>query len=614
MTFNQYNEYLEKQGDDHSRRMILALQRLEDEIAELASTAPLRDGQLFDLDWAVSARRDIRQSIDNTIMAEAQGIIGGYGDIQNELADAIKFTGVPDEVLQGLQSLSFQGFEEIANSYSQELSDQMYQYTLTNRTQADMTKALRGKINGVYQEANQDELDELVEIANFGTDEAKAQAIEKLHSVYGSDKLGNNLRRYASTYVRDSAQQFSAQATIAMANEAGVDKFEYYGNSINDTREHCRKHAGKVYTRDDIYKIWQGDWKGKSDGDPFIVRGGYNCRHQWLPIIEEVETDDPDEADEPVAQQAPTGDFVLGTATKSSIKKSLNKSLAEASKDYPEIDGRYMKRFRGVTDAKLGKASLPTSLTTEATNLVNQLVEETNALADKYGVRKLRGVQSVGRSKAVANMGDGILGISPKYYNDYALSASIDDDKLADMISNLESSIATNRLAIQAKRERIATLSGAERTDLIDELNKDINSNNKNIDRINSLRVVQRDNVVTEWKLGDNLSKLPFGADEFFKGGIERSRFVVYHEFGHQIHQQLFVNSSNYRMPPLERWLARNFSKIKAPSKYGMTNSQEWFAESFALYEMGRPDLVDKGLVEILDKLKAGKLTIGDLI
>lgn len=287
MTFNQYNKYLEERGDDHSRRMILALQRLEDEIAELASTAPLQDGQLFDLEWAINARSDIRESIDNTILSEAQGIIEEYQQIQLELSDAIKFTGVPDEVLQGLQSLAFQGFEEIANSYGQELADQMYQYTLTNRTQADMTKALRGKINGVYQEADQDEIDELVEIANFGTDEARAEAIEKLHSVYGSDKLGNNLRRYASTYVRDSAQQFSAQATIAMANEAGVEKFEYYGNSMKDTREHCRKHAGKVYTREEIYEIWGGDWKGKSDGDPFIVRGGYNCRHQWLPIIDE---------------------------------------------------------------------------------------------------------------------------------------------------------------------------------------------------------------------------------------------------------------------------------------------------------------------------------------
>ena len=24
--------------------------------------------------------------------------------------------------------------------------------------------------------------------------------------------------------------------------------------------------------------------KEKAEGDPFIVRGGYRCRHRWLPI------------------------------------------------------------------------------------------------------------------------------------------------------------------------------------------------------------------------------------------------------------------------------------------------------------------------------------------
>jgi len=24
-------------------------------------------------------------------------------------------------------------------------------------------------------------------------------------------------------------------------------------------------------------------WQGKAQGDPFVVRGGYNCRHHWQP-------------------------------------------------------------------------------------------------------------------------------------------------------------------------------------------------------------------------------------------------------------------------------------------------------------------------------------------
>ena len=37
-----------------------------------------------------------------------------------------------------------------------------------------------------------------------------------------------------------------------------------------------------------IREIWNNQsWGGKSIGDPFIVRGGYRCRHTWLPTLDE---------------------------------------------------------------------------------------------------------------------------------------------------------------------------------------------------------------------------------------------------------------------------------------------------------------------------------------
>ena len=34
----------------------------------------------------------------------------------------------------------------------------------------------------------------------------------------------------------------------------------------------------------EIRDIWnRQSWGGKSPGDPFIVRGGYRCRHTWIP-------------------------------------------------------------------------------------------------------------------------------------------------------------------------------------------------------------------------------------------------------------------------------------------------------------------------------------------
>ena len=36
-------------------------------------------------------------------------------------------------------------------------------------------------------------------------------------------------------------------------------------------------------TEDEIREEWANNsWAGKSSGDPFIVRGGYNCRHHWV--------------------------------------------------------------------------------------------------------------------------------------------------------------------------------------------------------------------------------------------------------------------------------------------------------------------------------------------
>jgi len=85
--------------------------------------------------------------------------------------------------------------------------------------------------------------------------------------------------------VHDSLTQFDASVNMAAAKEADVQEWEYYGDVIRDTRPWCQKHVGKVYTEDEIRDLWANNsWQGKSAGDPFIVRGGYNCRHQWLPV------------------------------------------------------------------------------------------------------------------------------------------------------------------------------------------------------------------------------------------------------------------------------------------------------------------------------------------
>jgi len=288
---DDYVQFLERLALQHQRRLSDALQTLEARLAAYIQTAPETEGELFDMEWAVSSRNQIRQALEEEYLAEVQDILGDYQEVAQQQLNMLntfgQFTRVPPEVISALQRQSFQGFEALASQQLDVLANGVYQASLTGRGKADFIEQLRGSINGIYQASDQAEIEELVEVAKTATGARQQAAVDRLHSVYASDRLGNNLRRYASTYAVDSLNQFSSTLTITTANEQGIDRFEYYGDLILDSRQFCREHVDKIYDRDEIKKIWEGEWAGKAPGDPFIVRGGYNCRHQWLPIVEE---------------------------------------------------------------------------------------------------------------------------------------------------------------------------------------------------------------------------------------------------------------------------------------------------------------------------------------
>ena len=288
---DDYADFLERLTDEHQRRLSGVLQTLEGNIAAYVNSAPDTAGQLFDLEWSLQARQEMRRLIEVDFLQEAQSLIDEYISVANEqfamLSQYGTFSRVAPETIQALQQLSFQGFQSIADQQLDTLATGIYQSTLTGRNKADLIAELRGQINGVYQQSDDEAARQLVEIAQTATGKRQQDAIDKLHSIYARDRLGNNMRRYATQMANDSLAQYSASITKATANEAGVTKFQYYGDVIRDSREFCRDNVGKTFTENEIESKWQGSWAGKAPGDPFIVRGGYNCRHHWLPIVED---------------------------------------------------------------------------------------------------------------------------------------------------------------------------------------------------------------------------------------------------------------------------------------------------------------------------------------
>ena len=81
-------------------------------------------------------------------------------------------------------------------------------------------------------------------------------------------------------------------------------------------------------------------------------------------------------------------------------------------------------------------------------------------------------------------------------------------------------------------------------------------------------------------------------------------RSVWYHEFAHHIHQQKFVKTiEDYKKPLLEKKL-KKIGKFRnnSSTQYADWNSEEWFAENFTLYELGKTELVDPKFIKFFEE------------
>ena len=289
---------LDKLADQHEQRIIDVLYRLEEDVVKEVTRAT--KGQLVSQRLAIQLQPAIRKLVETTFLDEADTIINEeYNKIAKEVLDTFGEMPIPKKfkslteidltTLNALKTQSFSGFEDIAERFIKIINDEVYQSTIAGRPFEDMVSNIRSHINGVYKQSNVAEINELVDFINENKfDNAKKaeieEAVRKLHTQYASDRAGNNLRRYASQIAHDSVMQFHGQFTVAKAKDAGLTHYRYTGTLVRDSRPFCRDMLNKTLTENEIRDIWNNQgWQGKSTGDPFIVRGGYRCRHTWIP-------------------------------------------------------------------------------------------------------------------------------------------------------------------------------------------------------------------------------------------------------------------------------------------------------------------------------------------
>ena len=292
------SKILDKLADQHEQRIIDVLIRLEEDVVREVTRAT--GGKLISQRLAIQLQPAIRNLVETRFLDEADTIINEeYNKIAKEVLDTFGEMPIPKKfksltevdltTLNALKTQSFSGFEDIAERFLKIINDEIYQSTIAGRPFEDMVSNIRAHINGVYQKSNLSEINDLVDFINENKFDATKkteieEAVRKLHTQYASDRAGNNLRRYAGQIAHDSVMQFHGQFTVAKAKASGLNHFRYTGTLVRDSRPFCRDMLNKTLTEKEIRDIWNNQgWQGKSTGDPFIVRGGYRCRHTWIP-------------------------------------------------------------------------------------------------------------------------------------------------------------------------------------------------------------------------------------------------------------------------------------------------------------------------------------------
>ena len=289
--------------------LIKTLDKIEREVIGTASRLPLTDGKLIELQSAIAIRPQIKAILEREYLAWSDTVVReGFNKQAKRIEKAFKRIGnIPVEfqeltkgdlaLIQNLKQQYFTQFKDVSNTFTRKLADKVYQNTLIGSEFAVLEKELRQTINGIYASSNDQEVQRLINYIkkNETSDNPNIQAkvdksVQTLQSKFATDRAGENMKRYAGQILNDSLRDFDATLNFNKSQEAGLTYVKYFGDVILTTREICRnvingvynKRSGGLFTVDEVRELWASrSWSGKKSGDPLIVRGGYNCRHQW---------------------------------------------------------------------------------------------------------------------------------------------------------------------------------------------------------------------------------------------------------------------------------------------------------------------------------------------
>ena len=164
--------------------------------------------------------------------------------------------------------------------------------TVAGLATATIVDQVRGRISGIHMESKdpnvRKEQRKLRKLVKTGAKGAAIGAVQQsIKSKLGNINTAASVGTRMSTLVNNVVGEFNGTFSKARAASKNIKMFEYVGGIMATSRPFCVSMLGSRMSEEEIQNIWDGEhWDGKEPGDAFVVRGGYNCRHYWVPLEE----------------------------------------------------------------------------------------------------------------------------------------------------------------------------------------------------------------------------------------------------------------------------------------------------------------------------------------
>ena len=282
----KHSEIIDEVLDGFDDYMDSATKVLENRIAERILETKTKDELL-------GLRGVINDDFEELVSLKVREYIKEFDKIAVDTTKMVGngITPLDNRVASELKAQAYQSIDESVNTGKENVNTEIVVGAIAGMTVQAIAQNSRHAISGLFIQTNdlqttllQKKLKRLRRATTRKEDDI-AKAFTALKQKFAGVNVGSSLQNTVKAGMHDKVMDFDAVFIKHRAQQAGLNKFKYTGSLVGNSRDFCIRNVGRTFTEAEAKSKWSSEsWKGKRSGDPFVVRGGHNCRHFWLPV------------------------------------------------------------------------------------------------------------------------------------------------------------------------------------------------------------------------------------------------------------------------------------------------------------------------------------------